>query len=385
MSERQRIINKYVTNLTPAVGVRYQLFFLQHETDEPARHMLKETLSQIAKDIANTDLQNIITEVCKSPHASIRFGKHVSKKSKNSEGSEQYALSVGNKATSKIDYAQRGQGQLSSLQLEDALKSFQKAKSEQKGSSHIDGFYKQRSEINLVLQNYGEALSLAKKGGIHDTEFVSAIAAGNFDYASKMADVALNTSLRSHEKYTIITTYEMVHLVLFVAMATMSTTQIDYFLQRIRKSANFDLPFLFDLAQSFINRRFSDVIKNLKELKRILELSIFTFPVAQKLVDEIIANVVVNSVLPYAKIRFDTLVNDTKLSENDIVNILLRKIRAGVINGKLDLVEKSFIGGVSDTEIKNMINMYENVLSIQYKTNQVLWQYDFNIRCKKIK
>ena len=73
MSERQRLIAKYITRLSRAIAARYQLHLLQNETDESARCTLQDHLNQLSKESGNHRLIQITRQLSAERQPSQNF------------------------------------------------------------------------------------------------------------------------------------------------------------------------------------------------------------------------------------------------------------------------------------------------------------------------
>lgn len=243
MSESQRLISRYVMRLYPAVATYYRLHFLRTEKDDSAIHMLKEALTTTYQETSNPILKELLEEIPKDPkYNKVKFGQHFAKKKKKTiptdyDDEDDDAEIPTSRSQAPADDTQRANQLLHTLNLEDSLQIFEKIRLSNKHSmSRADNkFYRERIEINLVLENYREALLIAQKAAnsssradnsYHIMAFVSAIASGEFFTAKKYFDpVITEIKTNPQDGQSVASIYELIHLVIFVSFATCSAKE----------------------------------------------------------------------------------------------------------------------------------------------------------------
>lgn len=371
MSDRQRLINKYVLNLTRPISTVYQLFILKQETDEPSTIMLTTSLNDIANETGSQELVKIMDELKKDrTKASIRLGKFIVKEKKTRNEFS------GERSSSQLkDYAHKGTVEMGQLRFENALKSFQRAKAQSKMTN--EGYYRQRAELNFVIRNYTEAFSLAKKSYVPELEFITAIASGNFDHAAKIAVGTLLHSATNKERTVYVTNYELYHLATYIALAKMTSNEAAEIHSLIQKS-NYDIPFIEQIMFLFVERRYVEVLQLFNDIESLLNFSIFTVNVTFKLLNQIKANIIANVVLPYCNISFSTISHQLGIPEDEIEQMLLNLITDGSILGKLDLEKGVYLGGNGNARIKNMIDIYEQAYIMREKLETSIYSKQMN-------
>lgn len=371
MSEKQRLITKYVAHLSIPVAAKYHLHFLRGETDTGAIHMLKDTLTQIAKETGNTAITDCMTRIGGNPRASINFGnKRIENGTAETEDSHV-----------KVDYAGQALGKFRSLCLESALADFNAAKREQKSTSHPECFYHQRAEINLVQGRYAEALSLALKGNWKEMIFVAAIANKDFEIASDYLTNMIG-SLRAgiFDKGSIVSSFEIIHLIMFLCFATKSCEETEDFLANVRSATNYDMGSLYDIAELFTTRKLAQFLARMDDLAKMWGYSIYTCHVVDELKKAIIQNVVVNQVKAYSRVSLSVLDAELRFSAASLKMVLVKAIRDGKLSGRIDFKGNEFIG--SDSDLENLKN--ERILTravvIKEKFENTLWKKSYVAR-----
>jgi hypothetical protein len=289
----------------------------------------------------------------------------------------------------KPDYIQRALSCYRSLRLEEALKYFERAKREQRTSrtSQAEAFYKQRAEINLVLggrQCSLEALSLAQKGGLNELAFLASIATGNFEtavqYIPDMMTLALQP--RNDRQGSAVSQYELCHLIIFMAFSGMKCADTNRIADRILEVRTHNLTHLTPYTSTFCARKFANLIGKEKDLMKMFELSIYTGPVAQQLMEAIRLNVVANYVQPFARIALKTIATDCGMTQDRILAYVIRGIRHGKINGKVDLVDNVFLGSGDGVEERKLRGLFESIVVIREKFNNSLWRAGYKQQMK---
>jgi hypothetical protein len=343
MSFRQRLIVKYLAGLTPPISAKYHLHLFRHEEDESARHMLEQNLLKIADETRHPRITAITHDLAARRPTSISFGSRDKRRAK---------AVLKDQTLTSGDPGQEGAAYLSALLLEDALASFECAKR----GSVVEKFYRQRSEIHLVLGNYPEVLSLAQKGRLTEVEFVAAVSAGHFDVASRCSYPVLHSLASVHaDRQAVISTFELVHLIVFVAFATGTSEATRELLATVTQSIGYDLDWLGDIGRAFVGREFGAFVGHLGEVYERLRTSVHTESVADRFLQAIRDNVVRNVVRPFARVPLTVVAAHVGTSVTEVGDSLRRMLRDGRALGKIDFLAGEFvaIGASSESRLMN--------------------------------
>jgi hypothetical protein len=276
---------------------------------------------------------------------------------------------------------------MTALRLSAALACFEQAKRDQSGSSYVNGYYRERVEIHLIYQNWGEALSLALKSGKSDSIFVSAIAAGEFAIAAQyIPAIRSRVVCGSRDKDALASLYDLTHLLVYVALATKSTEETRELIETIRDVRTFELPELLELAGLFAARDFSRFSTEIQEwATRGFRRSYYANAAREELEKAIRINVVGNAAEPYGSIGIAQLVSATSCNEDFVVTSLQQLIRAGRIRGRLDLVAKRFFGTEDGIEHDEVLDTLDRTVIAQERLARVLWQMEYGDKITQIK
>jgi hypothetical protein len=366
MSDRQRLIAKYITRLSPAIAARYQLHLLQNETDEAARCMLIDHLNQLSSESGNHLLGQITRELSAKRKTSLSFWCMDNPRLDQAVGDVIRLMKA-----HKGDFSGRGRIEFNALLLDNALKSFLRAKG-------VERFYRERCEIHLVKGNYAEALSLAIKGRLVEHRFVAAFATGDFETASRdCRELVRRIKSNIIDRETPVSVYELLHLILMIAFATKSSEETRALVADVQKSTTFDLNWIQDLAVAFASREFARFAEGLTLLAPFLSFSIYTAPAKERLLNAISDNLVLNMVRPLAKIRLDALAEDVRMPVPIVTTVLKRMIRDGRLDGRLDLAEGVFYGIDDVKEARTMSQTLHRTLIIKERFETGLWRYQY--------
>jgi hypothetical protein len=375
MSDRQRLITKYVANLTVPMATKYYFHFLHNESDgmSPSRHMVIEALNRIVEETHNPVLQTVIKSIPQAGEPGLP--------------PTSVASWAGGKAPKQTE-ADRGPPApllYSTLYISESLTAYERMKS--RGPGFLPAgwataipypFYRQRGEIALVLGNYPEALSLGRKAGDRELFFASAVSLGEFDLASTKCTDLLAEALTERPKNTsLISSFELAHLIIYVGFATMTCDMVGRLADQLFDRSKFELGELFDITGIFVRREFHDFINALPVLEAHFMDSLFVGPVHESLITAIKMNVLVNLVKPHARIRFEAIQHELTLERKDVVEILRKKIREGKVRGKLDLVENEFLGGDEGMEGREMRELFERAMIVKESFAVSQWAFPF--------
>jgi hypothetical protein len=284
-------------------------------------------------------------------------------------------------STRARDPAHTARLQFDALQLKSALALFEQAKRE----TGI-GFYRERVEINLVYQKWHEALSLALKSGKADAIFVSAVAAAEFDVAAEQIR-AIRAQLVSGSgtKDALASVYDLIHLVIYVSLATGSTADVANMVEAIRGARTFDVPQLWDFAELFARRDFRTFRGKLKEWRRRFKLSYYANASKDSLEDAIQRNVVRNAAEPYGNVTISQLAGMVSCDEGFVVTSLRWLIRKGKLQGSLDLAAGRFHGGGNAAEYLELLDVLDRTVIVKERYAKVTWQIDYGEKITQIR
>jgi hypothetical protein len=365
MSFRQRLIVKYLAGLTTPTYTKYHLHLLRHEEDDSARHMLEQNLTKVAEETHHARLQTITRELAAQRPTSIAFGARDKRRAK---------AVLKDQTPTPTDAGQEGSIFLSALLLEDALLSFEHSKRDPH-RSYNDKFYRQRSEIHLVLGNYGEALSLAQKGRLIEFEFVAAVSSGQFDTAARCSGSVLRSLTFAHsERKAVISTFELAHLIMFIAFGTATSEAARALLLDVTQQIGYDLDWLVDISHAFVGREFGAFVGHFHAIYERLRMSIHTESVADSLLQAMRDNVVRNVVRPLARISLALLAAQVGIPDAEVGDALRRLLREGRAVGKVDFAAGEFVAIGASAEGRQMAATLARTLVVGQTLDTAQWR-----------
>ncbi|KAH0790819.1 hypothetical protein GPJ56_005240 [Histomonas meleagridis] len=363
MSEKQRLITKYVTKLSQPVATSFYLHFLLNESDSSARHMLISNLNQISEETGNPNI-NKCAEAAGSGKEILDYGiyhkKDKEKKSDKDDIKDDVCITQANALFHK-------------LYLMDAIMVFKRV-----NPQTID-YNSQRvlAESYLVLRHYDKSFRIAKKFKFKDILFASAISLCQFDFAYSMLKEMLYDLRNIQQRNTVVSFYDLIHLAMIICFATSTTRETSIISQRLFAASEFETTVLNDLVTDFINRDFTKFIGELEIIRSILSYSIYTCYNADKIIQMIRANVVVNYVRPFSTVPFKIIENDLSLTETEIIAVLREKIRTNKLNAKIDLVDNCYCGGSGNTTFLDKQEIYVRAISTHEKFLLKEWKKEY--------
>ena len=371
MSDRQRLITKYLNRLSRPVATAYYLFFLESERDEGALHMIYDALQHTAEQTHNSGLL---------------------KATQNKRKRDWVSYVNGQLEVSSVDREQVPHMLLSSLLLEQALERFTKLKRREKRNYRKSATekwpagvpqsilaYRQRAEINLVMGNYPEALELARKGNLKDIMFVAAICSKNLEVALELLPSMFRlVEIRPDQvSVSVVSAYETLHLIIFVSLAVHTCREVKQMLKQVNDASNYELNELVELASTFAERRFADFTRMLPTLEHLLNLSMYTSTVSDWLVHRTKLNIVRNVAVIYSRVTIGELSEMTVLPSEEVTELLYENILEQRLIGKLDLVDGCFIGTEDATQIAQMQSMMNEAIALDEALHRASWRREY--------
>lgn len=373
MSERQRLITKYLSRLTKGITTRYSLHLLYGEKDQGASQMLVDSLTQIAKETGNEQIKRAMDSVMANRTSSPKFWAKVSTKKEGSSFDPDATRS-----RPKRNYFEEGVQFMGSLLLDNALKSFEHAIKESAEASFANKFYKQRAEINLIQGRFNEAFDLSVKGKLHEMSFVAAIGAGRFSEADGLVTHIMSL-LRSggFDKDMVVSVFEVVHLVLFVGLACRTCEEVGVLIDQIRNATNYDLEQVLGISESFSKRDFARFWKDIPKLKSMWHLSIYTSPVSSQLKQAIVQNMVVNAARPFCRVSFGSLASELGMAKEAVMEELICAVRDGRLHGRVDALAGEFLGGNENREDDELVSIFVRTQALEERLTFALWKKEY--------
>ena len=383
MTDRQRLITKFVSGLSDPVSLRYNLHFLYKEKDEPSRHMLMSRLAEF-DDPSRKDIHSAINNA-KNGSGSILFGTSTLKG--DLEKYEKSGFRKTNDISDKKMNIEKALKARSNYCFKDAIKYYKLAKTPE------NKFFYERAYSYLIIGNYAEALSLATKGMLFVMQFVMAMGCGEFDIAKSLIRIMLDEISKSpvradeiKDQPVIITNFELAHLIMYCCFATETSKGTQSVFKSLKEKVIglLELTILSDISELFINRNFSVFLSKLDALKRFIKNSIYTKPSSKALISRIEQNVIANEIEPYGKISFATIGENLGIPVEKVSYNILKVVRSGS-NGKVDLVNNVYIGGAVNQEERNLENMLNRSILIRQNFQLNLWKAEYNEITEKLK
>ena len=356
MSERQRLITKYVSGLIPQILMRYELFFLRQEYDESAKKQLIDSMTEIGKNVGNADLFLSIKEATQSRNASLLYGQ-IREKPDQKRPKNASVFDFDDHSSSKESGKGEASRYYSHLQLGMALKALEKSKGTM-GNFEI-------AICNFCMDRFSIAAAYAKKSQNHRLALVMSVANGNFEDARKEINYILPTLSDTPDNNHVVTTYELLHLITFIFLATETSTTVAELPNKLSIVSNYEIDKLNSLLTDFGNRNFTAFNKQFSTITNLLSLSIYTEPCLDSLVNQIKANMVYNITFPLARAKIKAISMESDVNEQHVVSILQRYIASGQLPGKLDLIAGEYIGGINDSDFFQTKQSFERVLYIR--------------------
>jgi hypothetical protein len=350
MSKGQQLLTRYLSDLCPALAIRYRFHFLHIETDSAAKQMVRDDLQRLSSTVGNPRITSALTS---TSQISWAF-------------SEESDLSA-----TTTDPLSLARSHFGSLRLESALRLFQKGK-------HVNPHYFERFQVNLVFGRFPAAFSLAEKMGTVEALFVSSIAVGDFGRASALATDACRSLNRIQNmqgpKEFIVSAWELAHLIIYVTVATGSCPDVRRRIKEVRGATPYAMEALMDTAGLFAGREFRQFGERLRGWKKEFALSYYAAPVAAKLEQEMRMNVVANAVRPFGRIKLARIASMIGCDEETVGGALVVGINNGRVRGYVDRVDGMFYGTTEFVEGRKMEGLLERAVILREKIEVLQWK-----------
>jgi hypothetical protein len=235
----------------------------------------------------------------------------------------------------------------------------------------------------LVVGRYQEALSLARKGGLFECEFIAAISIGNFREAASLCPHMLHVIAGAPtDRKSIVSLFELAHLVLFMAFAESTAEETKVVLAELLQAMRYGLEWIAEIAELFVGRKFKKFVEYFGELNERFEMSIHTAPVKAQLIPAIRENLVRNVVRPLARVGLRDIAQELEMSEEEVGNALRKLIREGRTAGKIDFAEGVFVAIGADPQPRIMAEMLERARVARQALEMAKWRTDYQEHMK---
>lgn len=359
MSERQQIINKYISNLSNGVSVAYQLNFLRNENDSAARQMICNSLKQISSKIDNQEVISAMESALRGSSSRNLIGGMV-KKEKDEENSD-----YENTSGIEKDYGQRGMTYLGSLHYQNALHDFDKARKSKRSSNK---FYSERCHCCFLLSRFDEAYALAKKTQKPLLIFLMSMVSGHF---SEAADVSEYLSLIGSQS-PLVSTYDLFQLIMLAKMASKPATDVVETFGRLTASLpSYTFPEIERIVNLFNTHEYGKAVTHVVSLSPSIEQSIYTVPVMNSLIEAITQNSLLSFIRPFGTIRISDVISETGLSREKVNKAIIAGVRSGELTGRIDPVNDVFIR--SSSRLAQVQASYDQLMIIRQRFETALW------------
>lgn len=357
MSYYQRLINKFIDGLVKDASLKYQLNFLRiiGNQDPAALQMLYENLNTLSKDIQNKNLKNIID--IQSTWDGLYSKKFIPAKLDKDKKTDTRTFIANEiqKASEHYEYP------AVIFYYESSIK-----------YSLIIDYQNFKSKIGLaylMTNNFQEALNICKET---DPQISFCACLGLADVDRALSYIPFIEDFNQNQK--IITSYELIHMIFFVFLASQTTTYVSQYFQNKQSILNqYLVPFISELVGNFINRNFIEVKSQFSKIEEILKFSIYTNGVTKKIINAIERNILANALDPFYSIKFSTIEKITGFNRNEIIKMVQPLIRSGRLNGKINLVSNEYHGGQQDSVFLHEKTILEKNIYIQQEIDASLY------------
>ena len=362
MSDRQRLINKYISDLPTHIKTLYRLHFLRFETEPNALHMIESGLADTNSQCPVAGIKDAIDEIIKDRKKKVKIGGyiHLNKKEQNKESSIYFG--------SSDLYQHKAVSFMRQMLYENALEEFSKCAEKNPSTP----FYKERCECYFVLGQNPLAYDMAIKSNDPEKVFLMSVLVGDLERANQLIPV-----IRSHVKngsHYLATLFELSHILIYISLAFHPIEDTISLYESLTQFQNHqDFPVFIELFDAMSNRVYSRAISLLPTIYQMLNESIYTSPNADLICQAINDNIVAIAIKPYARVRLDFLISSTGLSKDELVQSIRRSIRNGKIDGRLNLIDGLF-DQKDITEHKQQREITDKMQIIMEKFELAMWQ-----------
>jgi hypothetical protein len=310
------------------IKAKYRLHFLRSEKDQPAVHMLHESLLEMDKQFPHAGIKSALESISRNPRSSVKIGSFMvfEIKEKSEEGHRIKLSDISTMSAINL---------FNHFLFENALADFQRAAAQPDAT---DMFFTQRCDCYFMFDDLPNAYSMALQSQNQERIFLMALAVGKFDVAISKVPVLVH-SIRNN-RHEIVSIYELVQLLI---LAYLSQKPLDDTIKLYTELTSYqtkqEYPVITNIIACLKDQKYADAMMYTSEVNILLSESIFTTSVANDLTLKIRDNIVAIAVKPYARISLGKIVDLTGLGLENVIVSLKRGIRSGVIFGKLDLKE----------------------------------------------
>ena len=174
------------------------------------------------------------------------------------------------------------------------------------------------------------------------------------------------------------TRYEFEILLILFCFTRLSSRGLKIKSTTIFENSSFSHNNLKEMVDLFVNRNFQQFLTKLPEIIEILNLSIYSSRSCSKFIEAIKENIIINEILPFSFTKLDDIQQKFDIPIEKIKIFIMRAIRSQRLNGKLDLVQNAFIGGISNMLDADIDSFYNRALNDLYDLQFEIWKKRYN-------
>ena len=360
MSERQRLINRYISDLPIHMKTLYRLNFLRYESEPNALHMLEQGLNDAETQCPNAGIKKAMDAILKDRKAVVQIGGYHHVKVDKDKESKLFSTMENSQ--------QKAMSYMHQMLYANALEEYEKCLKK----NQQEKFFKERCECYLVLGQYSMAYDMAIQSKDPERIFLTSILVGDLERSKSCIPI-----LKSYIKegnHSLVTIYELIHIILYVSLAFHPIEEtISLYHSIIQSHSQQEYPIFLEIFDYISNRQYSRAIAMLPTIQQMLNESIFTNNNSELITQSISDNIVSILVKPYSRVRLDFLIASTDLSLNDLVASMRRSIRSGKIVGHLNLTEGLF-DQKEITEHKQQRDITDQIQIVIEKFELAMWK-----------
>jgi hypothetical protein len=175
----------------------------------------------------------------------------------------------------------------------------------------------------------------------------------------------------------IVSGFELLHLAVFVALATQSAPDVADLLESVKRVSPWDLPELVTLGAHFCGRRYAAFAQELSTWEERWNLSIYTTDVAKPLSQCILKNAVADAARPFARISFAVLGEMLRLDTTVLAHFLIENLNERKLSGRINLVQKFFSGNDDAIDAWATDDMLERTAILRERAEGVAWMMHY--------
>ena len=374
---------EFLDDLSHPMFWKYRMYVLNKSKEEITKTQVFTSLKEYLTSIGNFSQTSFLEKVKQKDYTGPIIYRNLKEEQQLEQKSLNRETAIYKRQEKEIDYSVTASAQVRQLKFWNALQNYKRDIRIRSSQSKCDKYYEQRAQLHLVLDEYRKAYCLAKKAEAYELMVVLSFVHSEFrNVINLFEDVVMQIE---NTPVTVVTRFELFLMIGFSFLAKWNFYEDDNeifneFMTYIEEDKKYE-----NLKQSLIKfkeRKFVECLNSFNEIGKFSYLSVYMNISWNDLISEIHKNIVAHCVMPYYSLTFQEISQQTSLSRLDLPLILSEAIGDGLISGRVDICDKTFIAKPRENP-KKQKEILDCALNLKTMIEVGLWKLDTSRQLNK--